>query len=160
MTILRDNFVHPLRDTTSLDPTADCLSDFRGAKRGFSLIDRPDIAGQSTVHLLQQGETRDRLEVWNIPALGCLEARRLMSFRNENGALTDTSDLIATKISRGEPSLELFAVPPDFAEVKPSEAYGLLMKRIRGKLCDLDLKMLQLADDEYARNRVSAELVR
>jgi hypothetical protein len=69
---------------------------------------------------VQDATTRED-HVWYVPDLNCYEMQSKTYRRAADGTLTGEFEKSTTRIAVGEPQQELFAVPTDYQEVKPSE---------------------------------------
>ena len=84
--------------------------------------------------------TASGLAAWRVPSLGCEVIQHFVSW---DKSATNTSKLVADRITYREPDPQLFALASTYSEVKPSDA------------STQHLKYLGAPDDVIARNVAS-----
>jgi hypothetical protein len=121
------NYEH-WKNTAHHDPSKNCASDLVGATM-LTPIGAEQRSAFDAVHF--RANRASGLEVWHSPSLGCLLVGRKATFRDKDGNISDTSELILDFVTRGTPDSALFAVPADYEEVKPSEANRRVLIRTK-----------------------------
>jgi hypothetical protein len=132
------------------------------------IVERETILGYETYHYekvtQQDGQTLED-HTWFSPGLGCYDVKRLVYRRDAaTGEVMATFERRPLRVIIGEPEDRLFAVPPDYREVAPSELdMAQLQSRVkaeRGAEAAEQLvippsvaKSLQVKDKEYWRDR-------
>ncbi len=78
------------------------------------------IAGFDVIKFLTE-DTRVRAEHWQAVALDCFPLYNRYEFKDQSGAVKETTEETSISVTTGEPDPELFVVPADYDEVPPSE---------------------------------------
>src|SRR5450759_485816 len=105
------------------DPNAGCAAQAHGLPSAAIPAGHETLLGLDTVKIVLSDSRTARITVWRAPKLNCLELRRLAEFKNKDGSTRDTSDLIATEITLGEPDGSVFLLPAGKENVSYSERY-------------------------------------
>ncbi|MDX2154260.1 MAG: hypothetical protein SFV54_26200 [Bryobacteraceae bacterium] len=104
------------------DPGSNCAVTFDKLNRRAAPEKGEAIAGHATVKFVEDSASM-RLTRWFAPGLGCSELKQLAEFKGAGGAITDTSQRTAVKVTRGEPDEALFDWPNEYEYLSPSERY-------------------------------------
>ncbi|MGC2658951.1 MAG: hypothetical protein WA324_13415 [Bryobacteraceae bacterium] len=148
--------LHPETDGPRLNPDSNCTVNYQGQPTLKRSGPEETLLGFRAVHLQPVAATHSSsIETWRLPAMGCVEARRVATFRDQSGSITDVSDLVATSIRAVPPDALLFEIPKDDEAVSPSEAVERLRAfRKAPPIAANTLLLLQQADAYYRKNRV------
>lgn len=133
---------------------ADCSIDEMGAPVSGTNVGTTTILGYRAVGF-RRDQPALRSTTWRAPDLGCIDLRRLAEFKDKNGNVTDTSDLVATRIVVGEPDSSYFVVPVHYEAVSFS---GRVLREAgrTGKLPGPDaLARFHNQDEFYKTHRIS-----
>ncbi|MCS6951931.1 MAG: hypothetical protein RMK57_00730 [Bryobacterales bacterium] len=109
-------------------PTLTAASSCRTDLAGYPAAPNEVLSGTEVVSgyktsVFRRETARARFTNWRAPDLGCVELRRLTEFKDRDGVISDTSDLRAVRIVRGEPDTQLFHVDAAYERVSFSERY-------------------------------------
>ena len=133
------------------DPNARCTVQ----ASGFNSTPAPEaeekLLGINTTKIILSDSKTARITVWRAPSLNCLELRRLAEFKNQNGSVKDTSDLVATEVVLGEPKGSLFLLPTGEENISYSERYNRLVAAQGGRPADGDMPTLQRRDKMFSK---------
>ena len=135
-----------------LDPESGCQMTFAGRAVNSAAGPEEAMLGFKAVHLTSAG--KGGWDHWLLPDVECAEVRRLATFTDEKGAVTDTSDLVSTSLKLGEPPAELFQIPRDYQQVSPSEAAKRTAAYSKTTPPEAVVAMLAKADLDYGRTKV------
>jgi hypothetical protein len=116
------------RNLPLMAPQAKCEQDIFGQPTHGKLVVEENLRGERVVKF-NTGSGSRPIANWRSLDLGCIDLRRFAEFTDSAGKITDSSELIATQIIRGEPAADLFAVPLEYEAVPPSEHYLRDVKR-------------------------------
>jgi hypothetical protein len=105
----------------SMSPT--CTPSVRDSV--YTLLGVEQILGHRTYHYQHKWSSQDGTQYdehhWYAPELGCYEIQSKTYRRDSAGNLTGVFDRTSLSIDMGEPDPELFRIPEEYREVKPSE---------------------------------------
>jgi hypothetical protein len=148
--------INPETDGPRLDPDSNCELNLYGQSTLKQAGPEGTLFGFRALHLqLVNPGHSPSIETWRLPGMGCVEARRLATFRDKSGSVTDVSDLVATSISATPPDATLFDIPTDYQSVSPSEATKRLVAFMNAPpISATELLVLQRADANYLKNRI------
>ena len=103
--------------------SADCAPPSRGR---WNSIEQAPVQGVLAFHyraFSTFGETQDETHLWLAPALDCFELQKTVFTRqlSDNSLMSTFEKRPVGRLTIGEPAPELFAVPLEYPEVRPSE---------------------------------------
>ncbi len=92
----------------------------------YSLIGEEVIGGFHAYHYqapieMRRDGTSFEDNYWLSPQLNCFELQHIAYWRDSSGATTDIFEKKTSRVTLGDPQSDLFDVPADYREVKPSE---------------------------------------
>jgi len=124
---LKTTYAAPLRNRHRVEAKMPAVPEDCGllsAAHG-GIVERETILGYEAYHhqkTTQQDGVTVEDHTWYSPALGCFDVKRLVHRRDPaTGHLMGTFERRPLRVTFGEPDDRLFAVPPDYCEVAPSE---------------------------------------
>ena len=135
-------------------------SDCHAGSGGGTLLRYDQIEGQD-VAVIQSAAGSYRTTIWAAPKLACEHLLVKAETMQSNGTFLPSAETKTVKLVVGEPDARLFNIPPDLAEMKPSEArrrlwdsldLGLSAEEKAGVLRGLERQDVE-ADKRYQGNR-------
>lgn len=140
----------PEKNAGRLNPDVSCVSNFFGDVGYEKSGADESFLGYPAVRLVPKGKRGDiSHEILMVPSLGCLQVRRMTSFKSKEGSVSDTSEWIAIRIDLGEPAKELFSIPAIYRHVVPSEAIYAEWKRLGVTIPDSEMHAVRSNDGMY-----------
>jgi hypothetical protein len=152
---IANRFTNSQTDLTRFDPARQCKVNYAGTADYQAA---PELEPVTSLGLMATRLDSDsptvHHRVWRVPAVGCLQARRLTEFKGKDRATTDTSDYTLVKLQVAEPPASLFEVPPDYESVTPTQFYERLLAMFGATLDEGTRKSLAIADQEHAKQGI------
>jgi hypothetical protein len=89
------------------------------------------------------------------PQLGCKSVRDVYRWKNGQGEITSETVVDTTEVKLDTPDAELFVIPGDYREAKPSEVRNAMAMHLRGTIPSTEYfrDVNDKADSQYAKAR-------
>ena len=134
------------------NPDERCSVAYNKMNRRGEPIRKETILGYEAVVFESSGATANTTN-WVVPALDCLEVRRLAQFADTDGKYSKMSDLRAVRIQLDSATKDAFEIPAGFDYLSPSEVY-LREAAFRGIVPKpSEMQQFVRLDEQYRQNR-------
>lgn len=92
-----------------------------------------------------------RITEWRVPQMGCVFLKRTAERKNPDGSYSLSSQYKPMSFTLGDPPKDLLSIPSEYAEMKPSQVYSDLNKKVGIIIPSLDpTGRLDMVDQLYA----------
>ena len=118
---------------------------------GQYVVGRTKLGGVNVVIVKQFPKGSAGITWWRAPELGCAELQQTRSEVQADGSFRLADETKFVSIRLGPPDAALFAVPKDYASIKPSQALRLWAKQAGQKWNSNLQAQAEQADAQYAR---------
>ncbi|MBY0376193.1 MAG: hypothetical protein K2Q23_19515 [Bryobacteraceae bacterium] len=97
-------------------PPRDCI---QGPER---VVGKEVLFGHEFL-VLEGSDDRAKRKSWQSPALGCVMTQMIQEEKNGNGQWVRTTQVVLTRLAKGEPEAQYFADGDQYKEMTPTQAY-------------------------------------